>query len=98
MMKDLWDNVTCHLVLTIVLLGWPLAASILTQAYKRVSNVAGQGWCDALYYSMATYVGVSNEEPRSGESTWLRWPRLIHRVTGILAWAYITAIFITTIA
>ena len=49
---------------------------------------------EAFYYSLATYSGVG--DPKSNP-TRFKWTIFFHRLVGVFACAYITAVFIITI-
>lgn len=97
MIEDLWRNLTHNIWITIFfLVFWPLLAALVIGLFGKSKDGARFRPCKALYCSIASYAGISQEElkPATMLSKWLI---LIHRLIGILAWAYIIAIFIATI-
>jgi len=97
MIEDLWTNLTYHVWMTIFFLGWPFVTAVgavVIQSWQQSRDSEPLGLCEAVYYSWATYIGMVNEESKPKN---LVLAKLIHRFVGLLAWAYITAIFITTI-
>ena len=94
-MEQLIHNLFYHLWLTIFfLLGWPITVTVVVRIWGLKKDNVQFNFLGALYYSVATYFGMSDQEENPERYKWLK---LIHRFIGILAWAYITAIFITTI-
>ena len=92
-MGALIHNLTYRLLLTIVFFGWPVAIAGVAAIWRRGHNMSFN-FLGALYYSVATYFGIDAQEAHPERFKWLK---LIHRFVGILAWAYITAVFIATI-
>jgi len=93
-MEDLWANLTYHVFMTIFFLSWPFVGAVVIQSWQKTRDGEHFCLCEALYYSLATYIGIGDKESKP---TTLKWAKLIHRFVGLLAWAYITAVFITTI-
>ena len=94
MIEDLVSNLTYHFCMTIFFFGWPVAGAVATLLWGRSRDSARCSLGEALYYSVATYFRVGDEE---SNLTRFKWAKLIHRLVGIIAWAYITAVFIITI-
>jgi hypothetical protein len=94
MMEDLWANLTYHVCMTIFFLGWPVVGAVVIQSWQKSKGGDHFCLCEALYYSLATYFGMDCRESNPPVTN---WAKLIHRFVGLLAWAYITAVFITTI-
>jgi len=93
-MGALIHNLIYRAGLTIIFLGWPVAASMVVAIWRRQRHNMPFNFLEALYYSVATYFGIDAQEAHPERFKWLK---LIHRLVGILAWAYITAVFIATI-
>lgn len=93
-MGTLIRNLTYHPLLTIVFFGWPIAAAVVAKICAWLRRDMRVDFRGALYYSVATYFGIDAQEAHPERFKWLK---LIHRLVGILAWAYITAVFIATI-
>lgn len=95
MIEDLWANLTYRMVLTVFfLILWPVGGAVVAHLWGRSKDGPRLRLCEALHYSLATYAGLSGQESNPARFKWLK---LIHRLVGILAWAYITAVFIATI-
>ena len=95
MMEVLWANLTHHVGITVFLLIlWPLMGAIVTLLWGRLKDGIRFCLCGAFHYSLSTYFGVCVQD---SNPTRFKWIKLIHRLVGIIAWAYITAVFITTI-
>ncbi|OHB73904.1 MAG: hypothetical protein A2Z25_10155 [Planctomycetes bacterium RBG_16_55_9] len=93
-MEALIRNLTYRLLLTIIFFGWPVAAAVVVRVWGRQELNSPFSFWGALYYSLATYFGIGAQEPYPER---FKWPKLIHRIVGTFAWAYITAVFIITI-
>ena len=63
-------------------------------AFWNVSHRLIIAFWDALYHSVATYLGATVKD--SDPASFKRW-KLIHRFVGILAVAYVTALFIISV-
>lgn len=94
MLGALIHNLMYRLLLTIVFFSWPVAAAMVARIWGRQEQNVPFNFWGALYYSVATYFGIDAQEAHPER---FKWPKLIHRLMGILAWAYITAVFIITI-
>jgi len=93
-MGALIHNLTYRPLLTIIFFAWPVAAALIVRKLGRQEKNVPLNFWRALYYSVATYFGIDAQEAHPER---FKWPKLIHRLVGILACAYITAIFIITI-
>jgi len=94
MMEDLWISLEkCWLFAAFFSL-WPVVVAGAVKFVGQSGDGGRLGLLEALYYSLATYAGVSVPEPNPIRR---KWPKLIHRLVGVLAWAFVTALFITTI-
>jgi len=92
--KELWINLRHCRVILILIFAWPFFVTVVVKLWGQSRNGECFGPLEALYYSLATYAGVGVPE---SNPTRHKWPKLIHRLIGILAWAFVTAFFVTTI-
>ena len=93
-MDDLWVCLGKCWIITVFFSAWPVVVAGAVRLLAQSGDGGRLGRREALYYSLATYAGVSVPESNPTRHKWLK---LIHRLIGILAWAFVTALFITTI-
>ena len=94
MMEDLCINLMKCWDIAVFFSAWPVIATVVIILKGQSEDGGHVGIWKALHYSLASYAGVSVQE---SNPTRYKWPKLIHRLIGILAWAFVTALFITTI-
>lgn len=94
--KDLVYNLTEETPgFTFFFLCWPVVVALGIFIHGARKGDGGlSNLLDALYYSSTTYLGVGVPE---SNPTRFKWPKFFHRLVGIFACAYITAVFIITI-
>ena len=94
MIEDLCGNLKATWMFASFFFAWPLFAIVPIIVWGQSSDRGHFRKKEALYYSLSTFTGLDASE---SNPTRFKWPKLIHHIVGVLAWAYITAIFITTI-
>jgi hypothetical protein len=88
--KHLFYNFRITWVFALIFVMWPLVFGLGASALSTSSNGKRLSLSQAIRRSVSSYLGFDKEAVPPGQM-------VLHRIVGALAWAYVVAIFISSI-